>query len=291
MSFWRRRHRRCLTTNRRYEVVRCGSVRGFTVRDLDLEDLRELMADPDRAFRRPDARLLKKSKSSVVADIPVRLHGRACRVIYKRFSVTSWLDPWLSLLRDPAAVRSWIFGHALRVRLVPTARPLAVFFRRRFGLKYEAYLITEKIEDALDLHCFLEHLKNLSRDERRTELRQGIDQLAKLAQDMHQRNISYRDFKAVNVLIAQQTIWLIDLAGMAFWPKISRRRKIKDLARLNASFIHSQDLTRSDRLRFLRVYMQWGVLGRLGWKEWWREIDQLTQEKISRNARSGRPLA
>jgi hypothetical protein len=59
---------------------------------------------------------------------------------------------------------------------------------------------------------------------------------------------------------------------------------------LNASFINHPALSRTDRLRFLLLYLESGLRGRKGWKEWWRQIEQATQAKITRNARSGRPL-
>jgi hypothetical protein len=50
-------------------------------------------------------------------------------------------------------------------------------------------------------------------------------------------------------------------------------------------------LTRTDKLRFLRIYLGWGLTGKQGWKEWWRAIARETQAKVERNARRGRPLA
>jgi hypothetical protein len=66
---------------------------------------------------------------------------------------------------------------------------------------------------------------------------------------------------------------------------------VRNLARLHASFHQHPGLTRTDKLRFLRVYMQWGLFGRERWKRWWRRIERATQAKVARNARSGRPLA
>jgi tRNA A-37 threonylcarbamoyl transferase component Bud32 len=291
LRFWRRRDRRCLATNRYFQKVRVGRISGFAVRDLEAHVLKEWMSDPDRVFHTAGAKFLKNSRSSTVADIELHLSGGASRAIYKRFSVTSWTDPWLALFRRPAALRSWIYGHGLRDRWLRTARPLAVFARRRTGLSYEWYLVTEKIDDAVDLHVFLDRLKGLDPATARSTFRKRIDQLARLARELHRRHISYRDFKAVNLLVAQDAVWLIDLVGIAPCRRLSHARRVQNLARLSASFARSPSLSRSDKLRFLRVYMEWGIRGRLGWKEWWREIDEATRKKIKRNNRSGRPLA
>jgi hypothetical protein len=73
--------------------------------------------------------------------------------------------------------------------------------------------------------------------------------------------------------------------------KLSRRRRVQNLARLHASFASHPALTRTDKLRFLRVYLQWGLFGREHWKSWWRMIELATAQKVARNARNGRPLA
>ena len=87
------------------------------------------------------------------------------------------------------------------------------------------------------------------------------------------------------------TISLIDLVGVRRLHKLPRSRRIQNLARLHASFLRTPLLTRTDKLRFLRVYLQWGLLGKNAWKRWWMEIEAATQAKVARNRRTGRPLA
>ena len=49
-------------------------------------------------------------------------------------------------------------------------------------------------------------------------------------------------------------------------------------------------MTRTDRLRFLRVYLHWNLTSKEGWKKWWRQTEQATQAKVERNIRSKRVL-
>jgi hypothetical protein len=87
-----------------------------------------------------------------------------------------------------------------------------------------------------------------------------------------------------------ENVWLIDLSGMTMPRRLTMARKVQNLARLHASFVHHPLVTRTDKLRFLRVYLQWGLFGRAGWKEWWKAIEKATEAKIQHNARTGRPL-
>src|SRR5262249_19227723 len=142
-------------------------------------------ADPDAPFRRPDVTVLKNSRSSTVVEFDLPCTDGPRRVVYKRFAVTKWSAPWLALFRSSPALRSYVLGHGLRLRCLPTPRPLAVWHRRRHGLPHEGYLLTEKIANACDLIAFLKHLDTLPGDEHRRRLRSLIDQVAQLVRDLH----------------------------------------------------------------------------------------------------------
>jgi tRNA A-37 threonylcarbamoyl transferase component Bud32 len=299
LRMWRKLDRRCLESNRHFRRIRTGDVAGHTVADLTAEALAPLLANPDAPFERADAILLKRSPSSAVVEFDLPGPHGPRRVVYKRFAVTRWSDPWTALFRPAPALRSYVLGHALLVRCLPTPQPLATWHRYRHGLPHEGYLLTDKIADALDLRAFVDRLATLSAAECRIHLRRLIDRLAHLLALLHQRHLSNRDLKASNLLVGgvstqtlegEESLYFIDLAGMRRCRKLRRSRRVQNLARLNASFLDHPSVTRSDRLRFLRVYLGWGLRGRIGWKRWWRQIEQATANKVRRNLRHGRPL-
>jgi tRNA A-37 threonylcarbamoyl transferase component Bud32 len=314
LRFWRRHEGRCLGGNRHFRRFRRGEFAGYTVADVDDNALTPLLDDPGAAFRRPGARVLKRSQSSAVAEVLLAGPKGPRRVICKRFDRRRALDPLAALVRPTQALRSYVMGHALRLRCLPTPRPLAVWHRRRGGLPCEGYLLTERVPDAVDLRAFLDRLGRAGAAERRSRLRRLIDQLARLVGRLHERHLSHRDLKAANLLVspapavvtgrgiaplppeapagpAADQVWFIDLVGVRRLRKVRRRRRVLDLARLHASFHDDPGLTRSDRLRFLRVYLRWGLRGRHGWKRWWGQVAQATQAKVERHRREGRPLA
>ena len=67
--FWMARTNRYKGTHRTIRKVQSGQVRGLAVRHLPESFLRELLADPDAAFTRPNARLLKECVSGTVAEL------------------------------------------------------------------------------------------------------------------------------------------------------------------------------------------------------------------------------
>jgi hypothetical protein len=327
VDFWHRRDRRCLESNRSYRRIRSEGVVGHAVTDLDSTFLATLLADPDEPFRRPGVRLLKDSRSSTVAELEINQQGASRRVIYKRFRVTTWSDPWVALVRPTPALRSWVLGQGFLERSLPTPRPLAVLHRVRAGFFQEGYLLAEKIDNALDLREFLESIRSQESGVRSQEsgvrsqesevrsqkcdgsrlLRRTIQRVGEVIRDLHSRRLSHRDLKAANILVTTHSplttrqspitthhspvaVWFIDLVGVVRHRRLGRRRRAKNLARLHASFCTHPGLTRSDKLRFLRAYLHWGLHGKEGWKKWWHAIDLATEAKIIRNRRSGRPL-
>jgi tRNA A-37 threonylcarbamoyl transferase component Bud32 len=307
LAFWRSRDRRCVASNRYYRRIRTSTVEGFAVTDLDRDVLEQLINDPDGPFHWQGAALLKDSRSSTVALFDLNCAGGVRRLFYKRFRVASGADPWKAILRRSKAVRSWVNGQGMRERCLPTPRPLAVFHRRKKGLAYEGYLLTEELPRAVDLARSVADLKDLAEGERRSHLRSRIEQLASLVKAMHDRGVSHRDLKAMNILLSNAPVpatnayfgpfHLIDLVGVTLGDSVNRRRREQNLARLHASFYQHPVLTRTDKLRFLRAYLRPRCLGwnrvrcKPHWKQWWRSIERATRAKISRNRRAGRPLA
>jgi tRNA A-37 threonylcarbamoyl transferase component Bud32 len=309
--FWRRRELRCLQITRHTRRFRSRSLRGFAVSDLDPQLLALLREDPDAPFALPDAVLLKDSRSARVVEFMARIGGELRPVIYKRFGVTKWYDPALALIRPSPPLRSWLYGHSLRERGLPTARPLAFFHRRRWGLCQEGYLLLEKVRAAGDLRTCLDRLQSLSAPTGRAWLRARLGQLARLIRELHRRHLAHRDLKAANILEIEldggakepadrstspdewqaPPFCLIDLVGVTCPRRLRRTSRIKNLARLHASFHDDPRLTRSDKLRFLRTYLQWGIFGKAGWKNWWRAIEKATARKIRLNQHRNRPLA
>ncbi len=307
LHFWRDRERRCFQVTRWHRRLNNEQVTGFAVTDLEPQLVATLLRDPDALFCRADARVLKDGRSARVVEFPVYHGGKQRWLVYKRFEVTKRLDPVQALLRPTPTVRSWLFGHSLRERALPTARPLAYLHRRRWGLAQEGYLLMEKVNATGDVRQALHEMDRQPPTERRRLRRRRIEQLAQLIRELHQRGLAHRDLKAANILqrngadAKEATLssrdgtsfpfCFIDLVGLSRPRHLSTEMRVKNLARLHSSFHAERRLTRTEKLRFLRVYLRWGLCGKEGWKKWWRSIAAATERKIQKNARNGRPLA
>jgi tRNA A-37 threonylcarbamoyl transferase component Bud32 len=284
VSLWASRDRRCLRENRHFRRARGPGVTGFAVRDLDPDVVAGFVQDPDGPFAGIDAELLKASRSATVCVVTVPTSDGPRPMVYKRFRVTHRTDFVAALFRQPPALRSWLNGHALIDRGLPTPRPWLVLHRTRFGLPGVGYLLCDLVPDA-------RHLHDCGREARPAEKSQLIDRLARWVRLMHERGVAHRDLKAANVLVTGEgDCQFIDLVGARNHREVPLAARVRDLGRLNASFLGSPSVSRADRLRFLRTYLAWGVRGRGDWKGWWNRVFGATEEKVRRNERNRRPL-
>ena len=282
LAFWFSRLGRYRGNNREFRKIRGPGVRGHAVRDLPEDVLGEWIANPDAVFQRTDARILKDSPSSTVAVI--KHPATSVKYVFKRFRRKSWFTGIKNRLRPSAAMRSWSYGQSLRDRGLPTARPLAVLHRIRAGLPREGYLIFEFLADAVELPFAIALATGVERW-------QLADTLGRLLRDVHDRGVSHRDLKAPNILIVAGRPVLIDLVGVGVGLTVTDTERIRNLARLNASFFHSSTVSRTDRLRLLRAYSSWSAQPPDDWKVFWRAIATQTLAKVEKNRQSGRVLA
>jgi serine/threonine protein kinase len=253
-----------------------NGIRGHAVADLPREVL-SLLEYPDAIFALQGTRVLKDSRTSTVASVVLPFADGPRELILKRVNVRHWTELVKNLLRPSAVLRSWINGHTLRDRWLPTPRPLAVLHRYRFALPAEGYLLTEKVEEPSELSALATP---------------SFRELARMLRMMHDRGVSHRDLKASNILLERGKVpTLVDLVGVRIGPTVPFTRRARELARLNASFLSSPNITRTVRLRFLRTYLAAGERLPHEWKTCWKEISRATQAKIAKNQRTGRPLA
>jgi tRNA A-37 threonylcarbamoyl transferase component Bud32 len=303
---WTRWGRRCRSSNKYFEVFPGHPCWCVASRDLDPAAVLELLDDPDAPFHRPETRILKDSRTTTVAETTMMVRGRSVPVIYKRFNRKKWIDPLLALVRPSRAWRSWQAGQHLASRGITTPQNLAFLARSRsfksafffWFLPHETYLVTAKETDAISLTHYVsgtlaKHLGVLQR----ARFRSLIGSLALHIRALHERSLSHRDLKASNILVTPNAdgeigrLSLIDLVGVSLSHPLPRSRRVQNLARLCLSLSTAATFTRTDALRFLRVYLPWGLSPLSDWKTIWQSIDQAMGTKRSRNLRRGRPLS
>ncbi|MGL4424300.1 MAG: lipopolysaccharide kinase InaA family protein, partial [Gemmataceae bacterium] len=274
--FWCHRMARYRSNNRQFRRVGEGATHGHSVTDTPPELIKKLLADPLALFADADA-ILKDSPSATVARVTIVTPTGPRAMIYKRFRIKQPGAHWRHLVRPSAARRSWLNGHNLLDRGLPTPRPWLVLERFVGGVPHEGFLLTEFTSDARPLSAV-------------TPTPRLCTNLARLLRKMHRHRVRHRDLKAPNILVGpDESLTLIDLVGVTAQQKrFQDQERQADLARLAVSSLQHPLVRNTQRLQFLLEYLGPEAPA---WKAWWRAMQTLAAAKIARNQARRRPLA
>jgi len=239
------------------------------------------LANPSRwLISQARGQVIKDSHSGLVFRTSLPADTRPLEVVVKtarrRGRFKRLTDTW----RTSRDKRRWKTGYALLNRDVPTARPLAVLERRFCGLLRESMIICEAVEGAKDLDRYvLDDLPGLDSRTARRAKNDLIEVLVRLLKRLHARDFVHRDFKAANILVVlprdknvPARAWLVDVDGIRQKAHPPEQERWRSLVRLSLSLEVSPQVTRTDRLRFLKRYLLAPGKANHNWKNLWRRL-------------------
>jgi len=158
----------------------------------------------------------------------------------------------------PARARKiWENAHGLALRGIDTPKLWT----------WDKTTVTGEWIDSVDLH---EYILNTYGTLTPADRKDFLFRLARLVRRMHDRGAYHGDFKAGNILVGEGRIVVIDLDRVRFSLDVSEKDRLFNLAQLNAAV--TPPLTRTDRLRFLNLYIGRCVSMRARRDDWVRAI-------------------
>ncbi|MGH7136489.1 MAG: lipopolysaccharide kinase InaA family protein, partial [Pirellulales bacterium] len=295
----RSRDKRSLRLNRDFYRASQATAKAMAVADMPHEQLTRLLEVPHAPLEANTHRPYKLSHRSMVVQADLTLDGGGTLVAYKRVRPRNWWKTLLHYFRRNPALAAWYYGHALLLRGIATARPLAVVQQQRLGLPADGFLATEWIAGASNLHFYLWQLAERPLAERRRRTRQVCESLGRLLGRMHAWHVSHRDLKGCNILVVERDhtvdCYLIDADSVHLPYRLLPLFRRFNLGRLAASMEAHPWVSRGDRLRFFRTYLSelrrgdptaWPA----DWKQGWRAVAKATRSIIRRLRRNGREI-
>jgi GT2 family glycosyltransferase/glycosyltransferase involved in cell wall biosynthesis len=181
-----------------------------------------------------------------------------------RLRLGDLLRPLLSLawpVTANAATEWWGMTELPRLG-VGTATPVAFAVRRRWGVEWEGLTVSADLAGCTSLEEFLQtriHPVGERSTGERAFLRELARELARIARSLHRRGVNHQDFylghffvPAEQPLEGEPRLFLVDLQRLARRLTVPRRYLVKDLGQLLYSADRFPQLSRTDKLRFLR---------------------------------------
>ena len=199
--------------------------------------------------------LLKKNKFRSVVRIEI-----GNRVFYLKRHFWPWRERLRAInpmLRKEDARNEWNSMLLLNSLGFNTMTPVAFGEEKSFKLTYFSLTLTENLYDAEKLEVFFpRHFKPPLNHEKINNKRAYIKKLAVLTRDLHNNGLNHQDFYLGHILIRKKEdkFFIIDVQRMHKNTIISLHDKIKDLAQLAYSATGLGIFTKTDLLRFFRVY-------------------------------------
>lgn len=237
----------------------------------------------------PDGEDCKNSHSATVRRTKLSHDAGVLPAIVKQPRARNGWRRIVQMLPPSRAARGWQRGHMLLHRDIATARPLAFVERRRGPLVYDSVLLNEALPAAIDLDHFLREEFAVRGARRWRQLKITLlPTLVRHVRRLFDRGFVHRDCKASNILAvmtpdAPTFVW-IDMDGIRPARRVRRHDIVRALTRLHVSLREVPGLTRTDRVRFLKLYCARFGASTDAWRPLWHEIAQATDRKLEQQA-------
>jgi len=211
--------------------LRLGGGRGLRLESFPETAVTQALEAHADALQRGGQNVLKRDhRSRVTATL---IDGRA--VVVKEVVKGGTRRHIADAFRGSPARRAFLGGHGLLARGIGACTPLAFLEARRCGLPVASTAILE------DLRPALPSTEYAARGP--AEARAVLDALCRLAIALHRSRIIHGDLRAQQIYVHEPSdrdpgsldVALIDLEGVRFARRLSRRQRIQSLAELNAS--------------------------------------------------------
>lgn len=277
------RGKRCVVPSTAFRIERCGPLRIFRRAEVAAgEVLAAIERHRATIAAGPGAPgFLKRDHATSVS--------RQGALAVKEFPERGALASLQHLVRRHRGRAAWMAAHALILRGIATPEPLALVEVRGAGLVRGSVIVTRFVEDAQDLHRFV----NLSWSGLAPrEARAVLAALARFVAKLHSEGLYHNDLKPTNVLVrgggggGGAEFLLLDLDGLSLRKRLTERRRAKNLAQIeDYARLYFARVSRRARLRFFAEYLRAARIGRQAARRLLMRIEREVRARAERRAR------
>jgi tRNA A-37 threonylcarbamoyl transferase component Bud32 len=169
------------------------------------------------------------------------------KIVIKRYNIKSFWHGIGRAFRPSRAAASWANAYRLNILGIATAKPIAVYEQRTFGLRGKAYFLAEY----LDLPDVAEYFAQTQNKTKRAE---AVKNIVTLFYKLYLLQISHGDMKATNIKMQGTQPVLIDLDSMRQHRKSNPVTHLRDLQRFMQNWKDNTSLYNAFVKTFKVVY-------------------------------------
>jgi len=209
-------------------------------------------------------------------------------ICIKRYNYQHFFYSLKYIFRSSRAKKAWKKANVLLSLGILTPYPVAFLEKRSFLFLHHSLFVTTWIDGAFSLDRFFEdNFGQALTGHFLKEKWQFISEAARFIKTIHDFQIAHGDLKAKNILVKtsyeRHLFYLLDLDSLKINKSLSQAERIRDLARLNASFLDTRVLSRSNRLRFLVNYINGGAKPDFAQRIFWNNIAAATENTLRKS--------
>jgi len=226
-------------------------------RGYSLEDVKAVISADGKVCS--DQNRFKKVPSSnftCVYRATANYQGKQRNIYLKGYLFRGWFDFIKHLFCATRAKKSFKASILLRQNGFNAPEPLVLMEKIIGPFGTGSILITEEIEDSVQLDNYLRNLAEKNDFDAVRQKRQIISKLGNLVGNLHRCGISHGDLRIGNILVqknaGQTKFFLIDNERTRQYREIPFRLRLKNLVQVN---MFRQSITNTDRMRFLKSYV------------------------------------
>jgi tRNA A-37 threonylcarbamoyl transferase component Bud32 len=246
---WRSRTKRCMKESTEFGVQREKGIRFFYRRDFPLNRLKKAMGKHQTLVQEGPFSLIKCSPEVNVS----LLNDGGERICIKQFCYPHFWRRMKEYFRRSKGLKSWLAANGMRVRGLPSLKPLAFVERRNWLGVREGFLFMEALIEDQEMDRYI--LKEFNGLEKK---RLFIRSFTRWLNHLHQMGLYHKDMKTCNILVSErERTWefhLLDFEDLLMEEKVNPKRLFRNFLQLNTST--PKVITKMDRLRFFKEYNQ-----------------------------------